>query len=197
MPRHPLRAQERHPLANAADGARIRVGRDLLASVRGVAAARVWRKLHQPMLERLAAAGWIDWTRAALDSRSLPANKGEPPSARIRPIPPLSRRLRAAAHQALHRAEGRQLRESARTAPVDRGARAGVAGSIPAPDDPLRMPRRHAPRLPAPRLCPHLLELPPAVVKRSVSGSPRSGSRRHRRPIGDHRSPAAAPVTAR
>ena len=45
----------------------------------------VWRKLHQRMLERLAAADRIDGTRAALDSRSLAAKKGEPPSARIRP----------------------------------------------------------------------------------------------------------------
>lgn len=43
-----------------------------------------WRRLHQAMLERLAAAGQIDWTRASLDSRSLAAKKGEPPSARIR-----------------------------------------------------------------------------------------------------------------
>jgi transposase len=45
----------------------------------------VWRRLHQVMLERLAAADRIDWTRAALDSRSLAAKKGEPPSAQTRP----------------------------------------------------------------------------------------------------------------
>ena len=45
----------------------------------------VWRKLHQLMLERLAAAGRIDWTRASLDSRSLAAKKGEPPPARTPP----------------------------------------------------------------------------------------------------------------
>jgi transposase len=42
----------------------------------------VWRKLHQVMLERLAAADRIDWTRASLDSRSLAAKKGEPLPAR-------------------------------------------------------------------------------------------------------------------
>jgi transposase len=36
----------------------------------------VWRRLHQVMLERLAAADRIDWSRAALDSRSLPAKGG-------------------------------------------------------------------------------------------------------------------------
>jgi transposase len=45
----------------------------------------VWRRLHQVMLERLAAAYRIDWTRASLDSRSLAAKKGEPPSGRTRP----------------------------------------------------------------------------------------------------------------
>jgi transposase len=45
----------------------------------------VWRRLHQFMLERLAAADQIDRTRAALDSRSLAAKKGEPPSPRAPP----------------------------------------------------------------------------------------------------------------
>ena len=36
----------------------------------------VWKKLHRVMLERLAAADRIDWSRAALDSRSLAAKKG-------------------------------------------------------------------------------------------------------------------------
>jgi len=36
----------------------------------------VWRRLHQVMLERLAVADRIDWTRAALDSRSLAAKGG-------------------------------------------------------------------------------------------------------------------------
>ena len=40
----------------------------------------VWKRRHQRMLERLAAADRIDGTRAALDSRSLAAKKGEPPS---------------------------------------------------------------------------------------------------------------------
>jgi transposase len=45
----------------------------------------VWKRLHQRMLERLAAAERIDWTRASLDSRSLAAKKGEPPPDRTRP----------------------------------------------------------------------------------------------------------------
>ena len=42
----------------------------------------VWKRLHQRMLERLAATDRINGTRAALDSRSLAAKKGEPTSAR-------------------------------------------------------------------------------------------------------------------
>jgi transposase len=45
----------------------------------------VGRKLHQLMLDRLASADQIDWTRAALDSRRLAAKKGAPPSDRTRP----------------------------------------------------------------------------------------------------------------
>jgi transposase len=36
----------------------------------------VWKRLHRALLEDLAAADRIDWSRAALDSRSLPAKKG-------------------------------------------------------------------------------------------------------------------------
>ncbi len=45
----------------------------------------IWRRLHQVMLERLAAADQIDWSRAALDSRSLPAKGGARRSAPTRP----------------------------------------------------------------------------------------------------------------
>lgn len=38
----------------------------------------VWKRLHRALLNELAAADQIDWTRAALDSRSLPAKGGEP-----------------------------------------------------------------------------------------------------------------------
>jgi transposase len=35
-------------------------------------AAGVWARLHQVLLERLHAAGQIDWSRASLDSASIP-----------------------------------------------------------------------------------------------------------------------------
>jgi transposase len=45
----------------------------------------VWKRLHQTMLERLAAADRIDWSRGAVDSRSLPAKRGAPMSGATRP----------------------------------------------------------------------------------------------------------------
>ena len=41
----------------------------------------VWKKLHRALLEQLAAADHIDWSRAAVDSRSLAAKKGGAPLA--------------------------------------------------------------------------------------------------------------------
>lgn len=48
----------------------------------------VWKRLHRVLLERLAAADRIDWSRAAVDSRSLAAKRGAP-------IPDPTRRIRA------------------------------------------------------------------------------------------------------
>ncbi len=48
--------------------------------------AGVWRKLHQVLLDELNAASAIDWSRAALDASSVPANKGATRPARIRRI---------------------------------------------------------------------------------------------------------------
>ena len=39
--------------------------------------AGVWTALHRVLLERLQAAGQIDWRRAALDSASVPAKGGD------------------------------------------------------------------------------------------------------------------------
>jgi transposase len=46
--------------------------------------AGLWKHLHQVLLERLHAAGEIDWSRASLDSASVPAQKGALPPARTR-----------------------------------------------------------------------------------------------------------------
>lgn len=46
----------------------------------------VWKRLHHVLLERLAAAEQLDWSRGALDSRSLPARGGAGTSAPTRPI---------------------------------------------------------------------------------------------------------------
>ena len=47
-------------------------------------AAGVWSQLHAEMLRRLHEAGRIDWSRACLDSASVPAKKGARRRARAR-----------------------------------------------------------------------------------------------------------------
>jgi transposase len=44
--------------------------------------AGVWHRLHQVLLEQLDGAGRIDWSRASLDSASVPAKRGAKMSAR-------------------------------------------------------------------------------------------------------------------
>ena len=46
----------------------------------------VWKRLHEVLLGRLAAADQIDWSRAVVDSRSVPAKRGVGSPARIRRI---------------------------------------------------------------------------------------------------------------
>ena len=48
--------------------------------------AGVWDRLHRLLLDRLGEAGQIDWSRAALDSASIPAKRGARPSVRTRRI---------------------------------------------------------------------------------------------------------------
>ena len=49
-------------------------------------ATGVWAALHRVMLEQLQDADALDWSRAALDSASLPAKKGAVQRARTRRI---------------------------------------------------------------------------------------------------------------
>ena len=48
--------------------------------------ARVWERLHQALLDQLGKADQIDWTRASLDSASIPAKRGANKSVRIQRI---------------------------------------------------------------------------------------------------------------
>jgi transposase len=48
--------------------------------------AGVWRELHRVLLDRLGDADRIDWSRASLDSASVPAKRGASKSARTRRI---------------------------------------------------------------------------------------------------------------
>jgi transposase len=47
--------------------------------------AGVWHRLHTALLERLDGAGRLDWSRASLDSASVPAKRGAKKSARTGP----------------------------------------------------------------------------------------------------------------
>ena len=49
-------------------------------------AAGVWAALHRVLLEKLHAADKLDWTRASLDSASVPAKRGAPVPGRTRRI---------------------------------------------------------------------------------------------------------------
>jgi transposase len=46
--------------------------------------AGVWEALHRVLLQRLAAAGRIDWRRASADAARVPAKGGAPSGARTR-----------------------------------------------------------------------------------------------------------------
>ena len=48
--------------------------------------AGVWQRLHRVLLDRLGEAERIDWSRAALDSSSVSAQKGATKPGRIRRI---------------------------------------------------------------------------------------------------------------
>ena len=48
--------------------------------------AGVWERLHRMLLDRLGQADQLDWSRASLDSRSVPAKRGAKRPARIRRI---------------------------------------------------------------------------------------------------------------
>lgn len=48
--------------------------------------AGVWDRLHRVLLDRLGAADEIDWSRASLDSASVPAKRGAMKPARIQRI---------------------------------------------------------------------------------------------------------------
>jgi transposase len=47
--------------------------------------AGVWTQLHLQLLDALGQAGQLDWSRALVDTRSVPAKKGAASSARTRP----------------------------------------------------------------------------------------------------------------
>jgi len=57
-------------------------------------AAGVWRRLERTLLQRLSDADQIDWSRAAIDSTTVPAKRGAKRPGRIQRI--AARRARSA-----------------------------------------------------------------------------------------------------
>ena len=49
-------------------------------------AAGVWDRLHRVLLQRLADAGKLDWSRASADASRVPAKRGAPGRGRTRPF---------------------------------------------------------------------------------------------------------------
>ena len=63
----------------------VRVGHDRWRRLHAWKQADVWPP-HRVLQERLEAAGQLDWSRASLDSTSVPAKKGGLRRGRTRPI---------------------------------------------------------------------------------------------------------------
>src|SRR5688500_1598077 len=60
-------------------------GMTLWRRLREWQAAGVWETLHRVLLQRLADAGRIDWSRASADASRIPAKGGAPARGRTRP----------------------------------------------------------------------------------------------------------------
>ena len=82
--RHPVRAAIGPALGDAASGDGLRLAHDLLAAPAGMANAGVWDRLYRVLLDRLGQANAMDWSRASLDSASVPAKRGARRPARTR-----------------------------------------------------------------------------------------------------------------
>jgi hypothetical protein len=71
--RHPVRAAQRHSVADVATGTGLRIGDDVLATLARLATRRHLDLLHFALLNWLARDGDIDWSRAVVDSCSVRA----------------------------------------------------------------------------------------------------------------------------
>ena len=74
--RHRLRAQDGHTLGAAPEGDGCGSGLTCWRGLRDWQEAGVWRGLHWALLDRFGEANEIDWSRACLDSVSVPAKGG-------------------------------------------------------------------------------------------------------------------------
>ena len=78
--------------------------------------AGVWERLHRVLLDRLGLADQIDWSRACLDSRLVPAKRGAQLPARIRRI--AARRARSSCCWSTGAASPSPWASAPRTAPT-------------------------------------------------------------------------------
>jgi hypothetical protein len=69
-----------------ATGDGLRVWQYLLLRLRDWQAAGVWARLERQLLQRLSDADAFDWSRAAVDSLSIPAKRGAKRPGRIQRI---------------------------------------------------------------------------------------------------------------
>jgi transposase len=80
--------------------------------------AGVWERLHGLLLERLRAAGEIEWSRAVADSSHVQAKKGAPRRARARLIEPeTDRSITSWSMRPGSRSPGRSRAATATTSP--------------------------------------------------------------------------------
>jgi len=71
--RHPLRAAQRHSVADVATGTGLRIGMTCWRRLRDWQHESIWDLLHFALLHWLARDGDIDWSRAIGDSCSVRA----------------------------------------------------------------------------------------------------------------------------
>ena len=80
--------------------------------------AGVWERLHGVLLDRLRAAGEIEWSRAVADSSHVQAKKGAPKRARARLIEPeTARSITFSSMARAHRSRGSSPAATATTSP--------------------------------------------------------------------------------
>jgi len=102
--------QERHPLGDGTEGTGFGSRVTCWRRLRDWHKAGVWHRLHRVLLDELGKAGLIDWSRASLDSATVPAKRGvqerSQSSRSTQTRIEAARRHRREGHAACHSAHG-------------------------------------------------------------------------------------------